>query len=172
MGLEQRDEVRHIRLIRHAKSAEGGADHERTLNPRGTRDGAFMQNWLQQQPHAAEWVWTSSATRARHTAQFVHASCATAQLAVQSSLYLAGPEEILDCLQQTPGDVRSVALVAHNPGITYCANLLAGQTITDNLVTFATVLLRVSQPWPQLSFGSAEFVSLHTPKGLAAQKPV
>ncbi|MEM9620415.1 MAG: histidine phosphatase family protein [Pseudomonadota bacterium] len=166
MGLTDPPTPRYVRLIRHAKSADGNRDHERPLNPRGERDGVAMQQWFSQQAHPATWVWSSSALRARQTAEFVRTAFG-AELAIEPTLYLGSPESLLTCLAQTPADVHSVALVAHNPGITYCANLLIGDTVTDNLVTFGTVLLSVPGHWSDIAFGGAELISLDTPKGLA-----
>ena len=58
----------------------------------------------------------------------------------------------------------SVALVAHNPGLTHLVNKLGANPITQNLVTFGTALFATTQSWPELTFGSAELISLQSPK--------
>ena len=104
--------------------------------------------------------------RAKETAGFVTAGF-NATFVEEPDLYLAGPETILQCLRATPADVHSVAVVAHNPGLTYLVNLLGKESVTDNLVTFGTALFRVQGAWTDLAFGAAEFISLQTPKALA-----
>ena len=160
--------MKYIRLVRHAKSADGqigDSDHDRPLAARGERDGPLMQRWLTEQEHAIEWVWASSAVRAQSTADFV-AAATKAHLATDSKLYLASPETILDVIRSTPPDVDSVAIVAHNPGLTYTANLLSSEEVTDNLVTFGVALFAYENDWSSLVPGYCHFVSLHTPKSI------
>ena len=158
--------MRYIWLIRHGKSEAGDvgmSDHERKLNPRGESDGQAMQAWLSAQPHAAEWVWSSSATRAQATAEYV-ADGFTAPINIAPELYLSPPEVILDVLRATPPSIESVAVVAHNPGLTYLTNLLAPESVTDNLITFGTALFATEADWPSLVTQHNHFISLHTPK--------
>jgi phosphohistidine phosphatase len=164
--------MRHLWVIRHAKSAEGDigqSDHDRPLNARGKANGLAMQHWLAAQEHPAQWVWSSSAVRARQTAQFVVAAF-HAELMEERALYLANPEAILDCLRTTDNTVTSAAVVAHNPGMTHLVNALSGRRITDNLVTFGTALFAFDDGWPDLTLGNARFLSLQTPKGLKAAR--
>jgi len=156
-------------LIRHAKSDwSSGArtDFERPLNRRGERDGPRMAQWLAAQSDPATWIWTSDAARARATARFVAEgfAAAGARLVAEHRLYDASPETLLDVIRETPGEAESVAVVAHNPGLTYLANLLAGHTVTDNLPTLGVVRLHVPAPWRDLRFGGAEVEIVTAPK--------
>ena len=164
--------MRYIWIIRHGKSAdaEGGQqDHDRPLNKRGERDGGTMQAWLAAQDHPAQWVWCSSAVRAKLTAAYV-TSAFNATFAEEPNLYLANPESVLNCLRATPAEVSSVAVVAHNPGLTYLVNQLNSKTstepVTNNLVTFGTALFATESDWVDLNFGCADLLSLHSPKTL------
>ena len=158
--------MKYIRLIRHAKSAEGKvgeSDHDRPLAGRGERDGPLMQAWLASQANPVEWVWASSAVRAQSTAEFV-ANASSANLVTEGALYLASPDTIVDVLRSTPPSVESVAIVAHNPGLTYATNLLGPESITDNLVTFGVAMFAYENDWTSLTPGHCHFVSLNTPK--------
>ncbi len=165
MDLESPQPIRCIRLIRHGKSAVGGADHLRPLNDRGKRNGIAMAGWLSGQDNPVEWVWSSTATRAASTAEYV-ASAYGIDPAMAPELYLADAETLLDCLRGTPGHITSVALVAHNPGITHCVNLLSPHSITDNLVTFAVAAFAYQGEWADLAFGNTRFIRLDSPKSL------
>lgn len=163
--------MRYIWLIRHGESRErlrGERDHERPLNSRGSRDGIAMQNWFSAHSHPAHWIWSSNASRALMTAEFVArgfvARGFTATIKQATELYLAGPETILDVLRSTPSSVQSVALVAHNPGLTYLTNLLAAESVTDNLVTFGSALFATEVDWSGLNYHHNQFISLTTPK--------
>lgn len=158
--------MKYIRIIRHAKSADAisaQSDHCRQLAPRGQSDGATMQAWLAIQPHPIEWVWTSSATRAQATAEFVSAATNARTVAVPS-LYLADADSIVEVIRATPPDLESIAVVAHNPGLTHLTNLLGAESVTGNLVTFGVVLFGLENDWTQLVPGYCHFISLHTPK--------
>ncbi len=159
--------MRHLWIIRHGKSAEGGHDHARPLNQRGLRDGPHMQAWYAAQPIKASWVWSSTATRAVMTAEFVAAGFEAA-LVQEDNLYLSSPETLLAQLRSTPDTEPCAAVVAHNPGLTYLVNLLGGEHITDNLVTFGSALFAAPiDSWVDLREGSCDLLTLMTPKSLA-----
>ena len=158
-----------IWLIRHAKSswAEPGlSDFERPLNDRGRRDGPRMATWLSKEPAPARWIWCSPARRAVETAEFVRQGFDLPEQAVvtEQSLYHATPEALLDVLRSTPSDVTSVALVAHNPGLTELVNGLGRRYATDNLPTFGIARFDFAGPWPELRSGAAELELLTSPK--------
>jgi len=158
-------------LIRHAKSdwhSGAASDFERPLNERGERDGPRMAAWLATQDHPASWVWSSDAVRALATARFVADgfTAAGARIVEEHRLYGAAPETIVDVIQGTPAEVASVAVVAHNPGLTETLNLLTGEQVTDNLPTFGLARLDVPGDWPDVGFGTLELELLMKPKAL------
>jgi len=163
-------------LIRHAKSSwtqAGLTDFERPLNGRGERDGPKVAAWLATLDHPATWIWTSPAVRALATTNFVQQgfgldSTSTVPL---GELYHASPEDILDVIRQTPSDTNSVAVVAHNPGLTYLANALGTSPATDNLPTFGIARFECPTPWRSLQSGGATLDFLQGPKGLAWEGP-
>lgn len=158
-------------LIRHAKSAwssPGLSDFERPLNGRGQRDGPKMAAWLAAQTDPATWLWSSTAVRALATARFVQEGFALDDdaLATSDDLYHATPETLLDVIRQTPVEVPSVALVAHNPGLTWLVNLLGRKPVTDNLPTFGVARFDCPAPWQTLQAGTATLDFLASPKTL------
>ncbi|MCP5178431.1 MAG: histidine phosphatase family protein [Pseudomonadales bacterium] len=157
-------------LIRHAKSdwAQGAKDIDRPLNERGRRDGPFMAEWLHGQPHAATWLWTSTALRARETAAYVARAWELDDKVVvqEPQLYLASPTAALEVIRGTPADATSVAVVFHNPGITDLVNLLAGRQVLDNLPTFGIAEFSTSLPWAEVHYSSFELERVVSPKAL------
>ena len=163
-----------IWLIRHAKSDWGDAglrDFDRPLNKRGRRDGPVMAAWLAEQSDPAGWIWTSAAARAQATTAFVRDGFQTPEdrVVALDELYHAGPEGLLDVLRRTPGDIDSVALVAHNPGLTWLSNSLGRERVTVNLPTFGVVRFDHSGPWADLREGAATVDFCEGPKSLAAR---
>ena len=161
-------------LIRHAKSSWANPaqrDFDRPLNPRGQRDGPKMHAWLQRQAWPAQLIWTSDAVRAKATAAFVAAAFPGAKLQADHRLYGADAQTILQVVRETPDKVAAAALVAHNPGTTWCLNLLVGERVLDNLPTFGAALVQ----WPggaeAAAPGNAELLAFASPKMLTAQPP-
>ena len=161
---------RRLWLIRHAKSdwTDGVPDFERGLNGRGRRDGPVMAQWLRSQPCKAQWIWSSTATRAMATAAFVASGFeldANHVIGIDA-LYLASPEVAMDVLRGTPADITGVALVFHNPGITTLVNLLAGRPVSDNLPTFGIAEFTTTVDWKHAGTHTFRFEQIVTPRGV------
>lgn len=111
-------------LTRHCKSDWGDpmrGDKERTLNGRGKTDAPLIGNWLKTNNYLPEIVLCSTAVRTQETLLglgFDHAPIKT----LSDKLYLAEPDEILECL--TLCGHETVQIIAHNPGIGSLANML------------------------------------------------
>ncbi len=157
-------------LIRHAKSSwsrPATADFHRPLNGRGRRDGPRVQEWLQKQAFRPAWIWTSDAARALETSEFVEKALPGVELVSDHRLYGASADTILDVVRETPAGVESVAVVAHNPGITDCVNLLAGERIIDNVPTFGIARMQWFGGLESLAFGNAMPEILMAPRMLS-----
>ena len=158
-----------IWIIRHAKSSwaeRHQTDFERPLNRRGERDGITMVRWLGEQDAPAEWIWSSDAKRALATSSFIEQAFGQAKVVADHRLYLADPDTHLTVLKETPDALHSVALVAHNPGLTYLVNLLGATQVTDNLPTFGVARFSYDGQWADLEFGRATLENLVSPKRL------
>ena len=158
-------------IIRHAKSSwaePSQRDFDRPLNKRGNADGPRMAAWLANQSHPAQWIWTSSAARAQATANFVADGfrAASPQIVRDNRLYHAGVHELVDVLRETPVEAQSVALVAHNPGLTYLVNHLADHQELDNLPTFGIAQFEVQVPWHELAPHNAALLQVVSPNRL------
>ena len=158
-------------LVRHAKSSWSDrnlGDRERPLNARGERDGPAMQAWLGTQPNPAEWIWCSSAERTRQTCAFVSAgfSLDTTRVCYEDDLYHATAETAFDFVRTTPEDVGSVAILFHNPGITYLAHQLAPQAGIDNVPTFGVLRLSTPDPWVSAGLSGFQLDTFMSPKRL------
>ena len=162
--------MRHLWLIRHAKSdwSHGLPDFERPLNARGQRDGPAMQTWLGAQPNPAGWVWCSSAVRTRQTCAFVSAAFGldASRVCFEDDLYHATAETAFDFVRATPEDVDAVAVIFHNPGITYLAHQLAPQAGIDNVPTFGVLRLSTPDPWASASLSNFQLDTFTSPKRL------
>ncbi len=159
-------------LIRHAKSSWGEAgvtDFDRPLNGRGKRDGPHMAAWFAKQSDPATWIWSSSARRALATTCFVQSGFGVEDGALTEldELYLADSETLLDVIRRTPSEIRSAAVVAHNPGLTHLVNVLGQKPVTDNLPTFGIARFDCAGDWHSLSSGACTMELLAAPKTIA-----
>jgi phosphohistidine phosphatase len=105
-------------LVRHAKSADGPIDLERPLNKRGARYAAAIGPWLEQAGLVPDRVLVSPAKRARQTWEQAGASLPPdLRPDIDRRIYENTVESLLAVIRETPEDVRTVAIVGHNPSI-------------------------------------------------------
>ncbi|MEZ4220168.1 MAG: histidine phosphatase family protein [Polyangiaceae bacterium] len=155
-------------ILRHAKSSWADSslgDHDRPLNRRGERDAPRMARVVVERGWVPEIILSSSALRARATAQaVVEASDWSPDLQFSRRLYLATPGQMLDELAHLPSFVTRAMLVGHNPGLEDLATELCG--IELRLPTAALLVLQVPPPWDALVGGVAQILQNLTPKQL------
>ena len=116
-------------LVRHAKSDWGDPtldDHDRPLNDRGIRDAPRMARKLAETDFRPEVILSSTALRARTTAEAFAAEFGVA-VDLEAELYGA-PGRILLSTAAASG-ARRVIVVAHDPGMTGLAAQLSGGEI-------------------------------------------
>ncbi len=108
-------------LMRHAKSSwsdESLPDHDRPLNDRGLRDAPNMAKWLAKTLQTPELIISSTATRARSTAEQMlesrHIDC---PLLIDRRLYHASGHEMTEVAREVDNEVDCLMLIAHNPGM-------------------------------------------------------
>jgi phosphohistidine phosphatase len=108
-------------ILRHAKSSwkkPGLADHDRPLNKRGKGDAPRMGQWVEQQDLVPDLIITSTANRARVTAEVVAENSGyEGEIQLERSFYMGYPEAYLEVLRQLPDEVQTVMVVGHNPGL-------------------------------------------------------
>jgi len=139
---------RDLLLMRHAKSLHDEpdvADFERGLAPRGKKDVARMCEKLRNHGLIPDHIYSSSAKRAKQTAELVcsHLPLTEDRLSCHPELYAAGAEAILDFIKSIPADIRMPMIVGHNPELDECVEYLCGTNLplTDSgkLMTTASV---------------------------------
>lgn len=121
-----------LMLLRHAKSSwkdDTLSDHERPLNKRGTKTAPMMGHLIRDQELVPNLIASSTAVRARTTAQAAAEACGyPAELTLTDELYLATAGEILRYVQErTDETLERILLVGHNPGMEDLVNMLSGQ---------------------------------------------
>lgn len=118
-----------IAFARHAKSDWADSsldDHDRPLNARGLRDAPEVARKLLRQGVRPEVVLTSTALRARTTAQ-AFAEAFDAELREDPELYGADADTLLAAALRS--GVEEVMVVAHDPGMSAVVSALAGEDV-------------------------------------------
>lgn len=117
-------------ILRHAKSSSKQpetTDHDRPLNARGKRDAPRMGQLVLNEDLTPDLIISSTAKRARHTAQMIARTCGYERTVLEvSTLYHAGPDMWLTVLRNLPETCKRPMIVGHNPGLEDLLRVLTG----------------------------------------------
>lgn len=141
-------------ILRHGKSSwkeSGLADHERPLKKRGKREAAQIGQMLKNEDLVPDLIISSTAVRARGTAERVVAQCGyEGEIVLDRSLYGAGPGAYLEALQGLTAAYPRVMVVGHNPDLEELVTELTDQA--EALATGALVQVELPiENWPELT---------------------
>ena len=113
--------VKTLLLMRHAKSSwanETLTDHQRPLNRRGLEAAQRMGRLLASEDLLPDRIVTSTAERARRTAELVAGTAGfTGDLVASDTLYHATAGELLEVVTELDAGDGRVLLIGHNPGM-------------------------------------------------------
>jgi phosphohistidine phosphatase len=129
--------MKQLFIIRHAKSSwamSGQPDFDRPLNDRGLRDAPEMAQRLWDAGIMLDSIISSPANRAITTATFFakRFGIALDSIVQLPQLYHAPPDVFYEVIaQHIPDSAQSVAIFAHNPGITEFVNSTRTGLIVD-----------------------------------------
>ena len=164
-------------LMRHAKTevSSPGGDHERQLLARGRTDAQNIARDILARRAVPDLILSSTAKRTQETAQIVAGELPTCpEIVMDRRLYLADAGTILQKIRDTDPQVKTLLVIAHNPGIAELANLLvvSGDSESRNLMArkYPTAALAViSLPgdvWQGASFHEGKLEAFVTAKSL------
>jgi phosphohistidine phosphatase len=135
-------------LLRHAKSSwkdDSLDDHDRPLNKRGKREAPRMGQLLKEVNLLPDLIVSSSARRARKTAEHViHASGYRGETRFTGELYDAPPQRLLEFLAVLPESLERVLVVGHNPGLEELLESLTGEYRPLSTASLAQVELPIA----------------------------
>jgi phosphohistidine phosphatase len=161
--------MRQILLIRHAKSAWDNphlSDHDRPLSPRGLRDAPSMAKRLKSKSIIPDLILSSTATRAKQTAEItaLNLDLDPSIIQLNQALYHASPKTILRQIAAlTDPSIRTLFLIGHNPGFNDLIGYLGGDI--DNLPTAGQFGFNLKiDHWHEISRERAEVWYFDYPK--------
>ena len=146
-------------------------DHERPLSPRGRRDAKRIVDHLLRLGIEPELVLCSTSRRTRETLELVGPALDAATVSLESELYAASADTLLERLHAVPEEVGSVMIIGHNPGLEDLALLLASdgpelERLKTKFPTAALATLTLRTTWQQLSQADAALAAYVVPKQL------
>ncbi len=161
--------MRELLLLRHAKSGwddPGLRDHDRPLNARGEASAPQMGELLAAEGLVPDRVLSSTAVRARRTAELVAETCGAPDASLLEELYLAPPAVILEAVARSGKDAARILVVAHNPGLEELVSHLSAEL--QPFPTAALAHFRVEiEAWSEIELGTpATLMDLWRPKEL------
>lgn len=159
-----------VLILRHAKSSWNHpelSDYDRPLNSRGKRDAPRMGKHLRQEGLIPDRILTSSAKRARKTANKVAKSCGyTGKVKKLEAFYDTVPGVFFKTLQALSDKYQRVMVVGHNPTMEQLVNHLTGEIERMPTAALAQIELPI-QHWDDLDlYTKGTLVNLWTPKTL------
>lgn len=153
-------------LMRHAKSdwsAEYAADHDRPLNDRGVRSARTMGTVLADDAIAPNLVITSTAVRARDTAQLAaKAGSWDCDIVLEPRLYGSGVDVVMQVAAEAPL-VERLMLVGHQPTWAILVSVLTGERIDMKTATVACITCEVDD-WADLSSTRGTLEAVYQPR--------
>ena len=155
-------------ILRHAKSSwknNALSDHDRPLNPRGQGDAPEVGKRLRNEDLIPDAILSSTAKRARQTAEAVaqESGCAV-ELQLSEELYEGGPEAYLEAIRNLPSSVDCALVVGHNPDLEELVEILAGESVRLPTAALAHLQLYI-QGWHGLNDEEqGKLINLWTPR--------
>jgi phosphohistidine phosphatase len=155
-------------LMRHGKSSWKDTkvkDRERPLNKRGRKNVSRMGELLKEAELVPQVIYSSSALRARQTAEALVTACGfTGEVEYQDSFYMAEPGVYLKRLRKLPDDIERVLVIGHNPGLEALMQILSGKVEALPTASIAYLSLPINS-WKELYDDSkGELIDIWRPK--------
>lgn len=156
-------------LVRHAKSdwsIPGQKDFDRSLNERGHRDAPRMAQLLLEKQILIDAVITSTATRAKLTAEYFNEQLFKGQkeLIENENLYEASARVWMNEVCALSNGLNTVLMVGHNPGISYFAEYLTKSELGE-IPTCAIVGISFEiESWSEVSGATGNLLFYDYPK--------
>lgn len=153
---------RTIVLIRHAKSSWANplqSDFDRPLNDRGKRDAPEMGKKLKKEGIIPDLIISSTAKRTKQTAKRIAEETGydVDNIKWEEKLYHCIPQVLEEVLYEVSDRIKTVIIIAHNPGITEFVNQLSPDFKTDNMPTCGIVAAHVDAvEWNNFSMSARE----------------
>ena len=159
-----------IIIFRHGKSdwdAIYDKDHNRPLSKRGIKAAKKMGNYLKQINQIPDVVISSSAIRAKNTAELAMNSGEWKSIFyIEPRIYGGSSEELLSIVQKINKKIKTVCLVGHEPICSSFISLCTFHSQRFTTASMAKINFR-SDTWNNIEFGTGALDWIKSPKELS-----
>lgn len=147
--------MKHLILLRHGEAGfSDGVDFQRQLTPKGKENLNRLGQNLIVSPLKVDFLYCSSATRTRETAEIIKKYIQIGQEEYFKEIYDGNLESLINLLENTPREVETCMIIGHNPTI----SVLASHLTHSNYIGFqpgvmALIDLEISE-WNMVGLGT------------------
>ncbi len=158
---------RKIYLIRHsyAEESHGKRDIDRKLTLEGQSTVRALGRYLINQNFNPDIILCSSSVRTTETAVNLVEELGMNEgiIDYKEVIYNASVRELLEVLNEIPNEIKSIAIIGHNPTITFFGEYLSG-SIIGNIEPSGIVTIEIEKlKWEEISQGTGIFVNYYHP---------
>lgn len=161
-------------LMRHAKSSWKDSelpDFDRPINKRGKKDAPLMGHLLKERDLVPQRLVSSSAVRARQTAESLAESAQyRGDILFFDRLYMAEVDEYIQTLRELPDPLDRVLIIGHNPGLESLLQVLSGKIEALPTAVIAQISLPIDH-WSDLNQETVgELVEIWRPREIRKEE--
>ena len=158
---------RKIYLIRHSYAEDPGGkrDIDRTLTMEGQSTVRAMGRHLINEGFSPDLILCSSSERTRETAINLVEELGMNEgiIDYRDVIYNASVREILEVLNDISDRMKSIAIIGHNPAITFLGEYLSGSIIGNMEPAGVVTIFFEKLKWSEISQGTGVFQSYYHP---------
>lgn len=162
--------MKQLLVMRHGKSdwhAGAATDHARPINARGVAAARSMGRHLTSSDLAPDVVLTSSALRARTTAELAaEAGGWSVPVEAVDAFYDASVDTVLARIARVPDEVDRLMVVGHQPTWGALVWRLTGGSVAMRTATVAVVDLHLGRSWDHDGDLAGELLAVFQPRHL------
>ena len=161
--------MKSIIIFRHASTnhaTEHQRDYDRTLTPRGIKDAEKMGSYLLEKKSKPDLLLSSSAVRARQTAEIAHTTGNwKSKFFLEPKIYGGNPYFLLDIIKQQEDIYNSICIVGHEPNFSSFIAKLTNTHINFPTASMAKIDFNIEE-WIRIDFEIGTLDWLTHPKDL------
>ncbi|WP_339607131.1 histidine phosphatase family protein [uncultured Roseivirga sp.] len=159
--------VRNLLLIRHADAISAGSnqrDFERKLSEKGKSESALLGEYIKNLPFEVDTIYTSPSVRTLQTCAEITQQLERAPRIISSEEYYEATGNVMFAAVNRIDDIfKNVAIIAHNPSISYLYEYLSGDS-QGGFLTASCAWLQISaKHWNEISGGMAQTKDYYYP---------
>jgi len=155
-------------VLRHGKSRwdQPVDDHDRGLKKRGKRDTLRMGREIRERNLLPDAIFSSTAKRARSTAQRVAESASfSEEIVMTRDLYFKGVEPHLVVISEASDSCQRVMVVGHNPDMEDLIEELTGEFVTMPTCALACIQIEI-ESWNEVTDAQGKVQLVLRPRDL------